>query len=208
MSIYTKILRSVNHDNRYLERYIKFMTFCEKYNSKDTEQKIYVAHHICPREMFPEYKSFGKNPWNRIYLTERQHFIAHMMLWKAYRNKSMTFAANMLSNFQGIRYTSRLYESLRIDFRKAISEANKGSVRSEEQKLQMSQNRKNSLIVYDIRDPNKTCFRIHKNDEDYDPDIHVFYRYGTSHTKETRDRIGRDGKRSFHCPPKQIKLFL
>lgn len=208
MSIYTKILRSVKHDKRHLDRYINFMTFCERYNNKNTKQEVYVAHHICPREMFPEYESFGKNPWNRIYLTERQHFIAHIMLWKVYGNKSMTFAANMLSNFQGIRYTSRLYERLRLDFRKSISETNKGSKRSEEQKKQMSENRKNSLVVYDIRDPNKTRFRINKNDDDYDPSIHIFYRSGTTHTKETRKKIGRAGKRAFHCPETNKTIFI
>jgi hypothetical protein len=43
-------------------------------------------HHILPKakRFFPEYKSLIDYPWNKASLTYRQHYIAHIMLMKAF----------------------------------------------------------------------------------------------------------------------------
>lgn len=124
------ILRSKPHNEKYLNRYIKFINWCAKIN----EGKIWKItrrnfshiglenHHICPaaKDLFPQYKNFKKYPWNKITLTSRQHFIAHWMLWKAY-GKSQTlafmyFTSNNKFLKRNTKVTSKVYEKLKIDF--------------------------------------------------------------------------------------------
>lgn len=60
---------------------------------------------------------------NIIRFTARQHFLAHWMLWKAYRNPEMTYAFKMMeySNKSSQRtnkywnVSSKVYEKLKIE---------------------------------------------------------------------------------------------
>jgi hypothetical protein len=192
MVVYKEILESKPHDKRQLERYIKFIEHCRESNDADRN----IGHHICPRaaEMFKEYECFRKNPWNKILLTERQHFIAHLILWKVYRNVSMTFALNMMRNFGGVTVTSRLYEELREDVSSIIGKSNKGRKRTKDVRDAIGKRTENTIIVFDCNDTDRNCFRINKDDEKYDPEIHLFYRTGYKHSEETKLKIGRPGK--------------
>jgi len=117
------ILRSKHGNEHYIKRYIRFLT---TRNSNVHEIQTKVRHHICPKanDLFPEYSSFEENSWNMILLTEREHFIAHMILWKAFGG-SMTRAFHMMSNFKSNRIkSSKIYESLRLAIRKHLSENN------------------------------------------------------------------------------------
>jgi len=58
----------------------------------------------------------------------------------------------------------------------------------------MSKKLKGSLVVYDDRDERKINFRIYKNDPNYDPIHHIFYRTGLFHSEKTKQKIGRPGK--------------
>lgn len=82
--IYT-ILSSKPHNPHHLKRYIKFINLCF-INSTYHEQKV-ERHHICPKakDLFPEYISFKLHPWNKINLTLKQHYIAHLILWKTFK---------------------------------------------------------------------------------------------------------------------------
>jgi hypothetical protein len=108
MSIYD-ILVKKPHNKHYLNRYIKFI---------ESRKQAFIGekHHICPKasDLFPEYKSFKKNPWNKIILSPREHYIAHMLLHKAYGN-SQSRAFYMMCNVNGIG--GRLYESARSQFK-------------------------------------------------------------------------------------------
>jgi hypothetical protein len=97
MDIYS-ILARKPHNLHYLNRYINFIEQCQLKNVGYTGPT--ASHHICPQanDMFPEYKDFRYHPWNRVDLTPRQHDIAHLLLWKIYRNKSMTFAWNIMKS--------------------------------------------------------------------------------------------------------------
>lgn len=114
MDIYS-FLSSKPHNPHYLNRYITFISQCQQ---KNIGRKGYSEkHHICPKakDMFPEYKSFTENPWNLAKLTARQHFIAHIMLWKAFPNSSQEDALWAMKNKNKSRMNSSLYESLRLD---------------------------------------------------------------------------------------------
>lgn len=144
MDIYA-LLSSKPHNKHYLKKYITYIERCQQ---KNVGIVGYVEkHHICPKanDMFPEYKSFTENPWNCVILTARQHFIAHMMLWKVYENSSMTLAFGIMSNCRTIK-NSRIYQNIRRNYTKLVSEQMKNTVT--------------------IRTENGTCKRISKEEFD------------------------------------------
>lgn len=131
MDIYD-ILSSKPHNKHYLHRYIKFITACQH---KNIHFYGYTEnHHICPKakDMFPEYNSFSQHPWNCAKLTARQHFIAHMMLWKVYNNRSSTLTLYYMKKVNNKKMNSRLYEKLKIErsefIRDYLPTINKGKV--------------------------------------------------------------------------------
>jgi len=114
MDIYT-ILSSKPHNSHYLFKYITFIEQCQQ---KNFGYEGYTEnHHICPKadDMFPEYISFRLHPWNCAVLTARQHFIAHIMLWKIYQNSSMARAIWYMSNGKWKQYNSysKIYDELK-----------------------------------------------------------------------------------------------
>lgn len=128
MDIYL-ILASKSHNKHYLNRYIRFIEQCQQ-NNKKSSIKTH-RHHICPRakDMFPEYESFSKNKWNMARLTPRQHFIAHMMLWKVYPNISSQFnAVWQMKHRNNEQINSRLYESVLTEYGKRVSKRFKNLV--------------------------------------------------------------------------------
>lgn len=194
--MFNEILKSINHNEHYLNRYIKFIN-----HFKDIKFiKGMVKHHICPAadDMFPEYSNFNKFKWNRINLTHRQHYIAHMLLWKAYRNKSMTYAANMMSNFQGLKYSSKLYQKLREEFALLTSINNSGLPQSAEAKRKNSELMKGSLVVKDIRFPENGFFRIWFNDPAYNPEYHISSSVGKIKSEESKQKVSEKNKNRKH----------
>jgi hypothetical protein len=103
----------------YLNRYIKFITVAKKSVVSD---KYVESHHILPQSM-----GGLNNDDNLVKLSARQHYLAHWMLWKAYKSKEMTFAFFSMSNqsnqYQGrnCRINSRIYENLRNEFSTLLS---------------------------------------------------------------------------------------
>lgn len=125
-----KILASKQHNKHYLNRYYKFIISRSKKFNTYTE-----SHHICPKakDLFPEYASFKTFAWNKINLTAREHFIAHWLLYKAYKGSQvyafMSMCNGQKSKFQNERYhkiNSKTYEILRIENKQLISKNNKG----------------------------------------------------------------------------------
>lgn len=89
---------------------------------KSKHEGYHEIHHIVPRCMG------GSNEKdNLVMLTGREHFIVHMLLWKAYpSNRSFAFAATFMSNRKVCKVNSYLYEYLKADSAKKISEATSG----------------------------------------------------------------------------------
>lgn len=100
----------------YLGRYIKFIN---SINNSELDYK--EVHHIIP-------KSLGgtDEQYNLITLSPRQHYIAHWILWKAYKSREMTaafFAMNNQNNKhqnRNFKKSSKIYESIKNDFQKII----------------------------------------------------------------------------------------
>lgn len=140
MDIYS-ILSSKPHNSHYLNKYIRFINNCQHKNVN--YQGYTERHHICPKSMFPDYKSFTFHPWNCAVLTARQHFIAHMLLWKTYNNETMTRAFGAMSNYFTVK-SSKKYENIRKKYSKIVSKQMKNTVT--------------------IRKDDGTCMRIRKED--------------------------------------------
>lgn len=101
----------------YLDRYLSFISGINNLPNILTEE-----HHILPESMEGSNESS-----NLIRLTPRQHYIAHWMLWKAYKSKEMTAAffsmCNQNNQYQHREYriNSKVYEQLRVEFINSIS---------------------------------------------------------------------------------------
>lgn len=131
VDIYT-ILSSKPHNSHYLNRYWKFIQAFQ-YQKRLNGKTEY--HHICPKstDLFPEYKSLKMHMWNGVYLTHRQHFIAHWLLAKAYGGKQIyAFVAmcnGQKTQYQQERYNkiiSKVYETMKKESSKIISSHTKG----------------------------------------------------------------------------------
>ena len=92
----------------HFNRYIKFIDSRE-FRIIPTENYT-EKHHIIPVSF-----NGSNSSSNIIKLTAREHFIAHMILAKAFHSKSMVFALWRMSNFNRYKdiFTSREYNRLR-----------------------------------------------------------------------------------------------
>lgn len=100
------ILSKYPHNAHYLNKYLKFIF---NFSEHECCADLYTErHHICPKSLFPEYKSFILNEWNKSVLPARAHFIAHWMLSKVFTDKKakarMLKALNMMGNFSDTNY--------------------------------------------------------------------------------------------------------
>lgn len=134
-------------DVRMITRYLAFIASRPNIYQKGVTH----LHHILPkaRDFFPEYKDLKAHTWNGVFLTTREHFIAHWMLARAFPKSSQVRAFYNFSNIIGAR-RSRLYATAREEHIEAasvrakdpvrcarISAALKGKPKSEEYKKSM-----------------------------------------------------------------------
>lgn len=104
--------------NIYHQRYLSFINSCKnKHQSGYTE-----IHHIIPRCI-----GGTNDESNLIVLTARQHYIAHWMLWKAFKTSKLVYAFFMMysSSVTQQRYSpksSRIYERLKIQLSTLLKE--------------------------------------------------------------------------------------
>ena len=93
----------------------------------------YESHHIIPKSIRPEFKDLKLNPWNKVLLTPKEHFICHLLLTKMLigtdKNK-MIYAlwgmTNQASQYQGKRFKSNLYATYKIKMQESLSSERKG----------------------------------------------------------------------------------
>lgn len=149
----------------------------ERYAQKK-QGAYFEGHHIIPKAKGGVGTSHnGVNHPNIVFLTAREHFLAHWLLWRIYRDRSsaLAFHKMMSTNDRQTRTkSSRGYEEARL----AFSETNKGNqygkgktrVQSEEQKRKQSETMKGK----------------------YAGELNPFY--GRTHSVETRKKIGDKNK--------------
>jgi hypothetical protein len=111
------------------------------------KQGVYFeGHHIVPKAKGGTgTSSRGLNDSNIVFLTAREHFLAHWLLWRLYRDRSSALAFHKMMSInkhQDRAKSSKGYEEARL----AFSETNKGNqygkgqvkIISEEQKRRQS----------------------------------------------------------------------
>jgi len=80
---------------------------------------------------------------NLVSLTPREHFIAHYLLWKIYKNSKMTYAFWAMAQMtKGSRISARTYEKLRIERIQFLQDENTGKKLSEETKRKIGEKSK------------------------------------------------------------------
>jgi len=102
-----------------LNRYFKLIEFA----CSSTFDGVVECHHIIPKSM-----GGANDNFNLVMLTPRLHYLAHYLLWKAFRNRKMAFAFHVMVHGDPYktRYSkisSKRYNELLVDCR----ELNKGS---------------------------------------------------------------------------------
>lgn len=114
-------------DNKYTKWYNELIE--NRKNRNCSDDTYYEKHHIVPKTV-----GGGDEPSNLIYLTPKEHFVAHLLLTKMYSGEmkyklmhafSMMFVKSK-KNIKRGNFNSNLYSSLRQDVAKRVGEANKG----------------------------------------------------------------------------------
>lgn len=88
------------------------MLMSTRKNRQIYKNEYYEKHHIMMRSMGGD-----NSPDNIVYLTAREHYLAHWLLWRIYRNKEAAFAFKMMNvrrNNQEKYFSSRGYEESKI----------------------------------------------------------------------------------------------
>ena len=119
---YLKQLEPLVVNWHYFNRYRKLIL---TYRAQNIKKGSGVhAHHIAPECTHPEY---AKDFENLVVLPTRAHFICHYILAKS------TMHHKHISSFKMMRAdckSSKIYEALEVEWRAAISAANKGKTRT------------------------------------------------------------------------------
>ena len=115
------------YSHHYYNRYTKFIESCRIQNLND----VYTEkHHIIPRSL-----GGTNDESNLITLSGRQHYIAHWMLWKAYRGKmALAFKFMNHDGKHARRINSKIFEQLRKDRNEHVIKVNTGKTRTQETK--------------------------------------------------------------------------
>ena len=144
------------------------------------------THHIQPRSL-----GGTDDIDNLVELTAREHFICHWLLTKMYTGEARSKMINALYIMQGknryqerylTKITSRVYESLRRDYAKYISERNTGRIQPPEEKVRQvtaQTGRKRAPFSEEWRARMSESKRGEKNN-----------RYGVALSEATRKKIG------------------
>lgn len=105
-----------------------YNSLIQKSQCRDLADDIYTEyHHIIPVSM-----GGTNDKANLVKLTAREHFVAHHLLWKIYRNREMTHAFMLMCSVtrggEKFSINAKEYQALKEDNRKFRSEFTTGRV--------------------------------------------------------------------------------
>jgi hypothetical protein len=129
-------------DNKYTRTYNRLVATRQQDPAKG---KSDPKHHIIPRSM-----GGSDDPSNLVKLTEREHFIAHLLLTKmttGLAQSKMIYAAQWMAKQGKIRVNSRTYERLREEHSRAFGETMKAYYADPETREKHSEKRKAYLAA-------------------------------------------------------------
>jgi len=218
MDIKAELMKLNVRDENTLDEYIEF---CIINSNKDDYDCV---HHIIhkAKSLFPQYKNLKKNSWNASYLSYKNHFIAHWLLLKAVKEKSISFAFFSMKNKdlvmgrinkETIEMYADEYEDYYTHHKELVKDLSRGMVvcfdkdgktcRVTSKEYQNNKDKYNTystdmLNVFDS-EQNKT---IRIDVKEYDRDIHSVWSKGMSryYNKLTKnfDFISIENRESYH----------
>jgi hypothetical protein len=124
---FVKDRKRMNYKYHY-EELIRKYGRCEKPEGVYTE-----GHHILPKSMGGSNESK-----NIVYLTAREHYLAHFLLWKLHENSQMTYAFRLMNAKSGL-LGNREFSRLRGSYSKCCSEKLAGRKNTSEQMEKQTQ---------------------------------------------------------------------
>ena len=180
-------------DTERLEHYLDFCLL----KARDKTKYETDEHHILPKgaSCFPEFENEG---WNKIFLSFKDHYIAHSLLALAFpKNRSIVYAWNAMTNMapkfkndyvKNNPLTPEDYQELKRIAAKNISEFNKGIVTAFDgtkyvkvTKEEFNKNREQ----YTTHNEGKYCVTFKETGEkiwidkrEYNPDLHLSHTLG------------------------------
>ena len=128
----------------WLKRYITFIN--KRIDRTLQEDSVTEKHHIIPKCLFDSYKKANKKS-NYITLTAREHWIAHLILYKALPEcKSLATSAVLMGITRIDNFNSRKYYSLIKDWKKSASESAKEFNKRRKGNEQYKQNKRTATL--------------------------------------------------------------
>lgn len=197
LDIYS-VLISKSSNLHYINRYIHFVNACKNVNESLDENTYTELHHICPKaaDLFPQYNDLKEYPNNGVYLTFRQHLIAHVLLWKIFGGSQSVALDCMLDKFNSNTNNYTLFErkvptSIKIRYLEKV-------------KLESYQYRgeqKKGFGTY--KDYNNNKYFLHRDDLLIEELNLIGNNKGFSHSEETLEKIKKTKR-----PNKIVKLYF
>jgi len=100
-----------------------YLLLVQKRQTEVLDKEGNHVHHVLPKSVLPEYRT---EKWNLVTLTPREHFIAHLLLWRGTEWKEMQQAMWLMNNDSSThgnkRLTGRQYQILQEQIRPIYSE--------------------------------------------------------------------------------------
>lgn len=133
----------------YKKHYDKLIETRSLLNRSKGDGNYYELHHIIARSM-----GGLDTEDNLVLLTAKEHFIAHFLLWRIHRNRSMAMAFNFMCNRSTHKFSARTYAEAREAYsqhghsdisKKKMSSIAKGKPKSLEHRQKMSETRKGRI---------------------------------------------------------------
>ncbi len=133
---------SIFLSNKYTKYYYNIIHHALQENRKklpryNKDYIYYESHHIIPKSIKPEFSDLRLNPWNKVLLTAKEHFICHLLLTKmlsgSNKNKMIYALWGMTnqSNSHQSRFHSNLYSSYKLKMRELLSSERKNKTLEE-----------------------------------------------------------------------------
>jgi len=148
-------------------------------------------HHIVPKSM-----GGSNQKSNLVKLSFRMHFLAHRLLWKAYRNSKMANAFWTMACCNNISLNSKTYSEVRSLAVEAISRSRKGKTTSEKHKQIMRSLMKGRSLSKETKEKLSRAKKGKKKPEGFGEKMSLM-RTGKKHSLETRKKmsLAKKGKK-------------
>lgn len=105
---------SLGEETKYSRAYLNICLNHFLYRTKSNH-----THHFLPKSLFPEFSDFKANPWNKIVVSARVHYILHLLLGFHFRkNGRIIDSISMFRAVKNFKSCSKHYEL----FRNVLSE--------------------------------------------------------------------------------------